>query len=343
MSSTPFSSVSKNAWGPLGSPSVSSPQETKANLTRKSLLIGERIIERIVSLAGLSSIFIIALIFIFLFKEAFHFFLTATPLDLIGKVLYDDWLEKNVFNMLWQPVSDIEPKYSLIPLICGSFLVSFPAIIMASIVGVGCAIYLSEIASNKTREILKPTIELLAGIPSVVLGFLMLVLVATFVQDVFHTKFRLNAFVGAIGIALATLPMIITLSEDALRSVPRELRNASYALGATKWQTIIQTTVPAAISGIGASIILGFGRALGETMVVLMATGNAALITGNMFSSVRTMTATLAAELGEVAQGDEHYYSLFVVGAVLFIFTFILNIAAEIFLNSARKKLRSSV
>lgn len=343
MSSTPSSSNSKNSWGPLGSPRVSSPKETKANLTRKSLLIGERIVEKIVSLAGISSIVIIALIFIFLFKEAFYFFTTASPLELIGKVFYDDWLEKNIFTMMWQPVSEVAPKYSLIPLICGSFLVSFPAIIMATVIGVGCAIYLSEIASNRTREILKPTIELLAGIPSVVLGFLMLVLIATFVQDTFHTKFRLNAFVGAVGIALATLPMIITLSEDALRAVPSELRNASYALGATKWQTILQTTVPAAISGIGASIILGFGRALGETMVVLMATGNAAIITGNMFSSVRTMTATLAAELGEVAQGEEHYYALFVVGAVIFIFTFILNIAAEIFLNNARKKLRSSV
>ncbi len=139
------------------------------------------------------------------------------------------------------------------------------------------------------------------------------------------------------------MPLIITLSEDALRAVPKELRNASYALGATHWQTILKTTVPAAISGIAASIILGFGRALGETMIVLMATGNAAIITGNIFSSVRTMTATLAAELGEVAQGEEHYYALFVVGAVLFSFTFILNVIAEIILSKARKKLRSSV
>lgn len=320
----------------------SSPEETKSFLTRKSLLIGERIIEKMLFIAGLSSSIVIALIFVFLFKEAIHFFATASPFHLIGKVVYDDWLEKNFFNMLWQPVSE-NPKYSLIPLICGSFLVSFPAIIMAAIIGVGCAIYLSELASPKAREILKPAVELLAGIPSVVLGFLMLVLVATFVQDFFHTKFRLNAFVGAIGIALATMPMIITLSEDALRAVPKELKNASYALGATKWQTILNTTVPAAVSGISASIILGFGRALGETMVVLMATGNAALITGNMFSSVRTMTATLAAELGEVAQGEEHYYALFVVGAVLFAFTFVLNIIAEFFLNKTRKKLRSSV
>lgn len=341
MSSSSSPSVFKTSWG-LQSPRGSSPEATRAYLNRKSLLIGERIIEKLLFLAGLSSTFIIALIFIFLFKEAFHFFETASPMHLIGKVVYDDWLEKDIFNMLWQPVSE-EPKYSLIPLICGSFLVSFPAIIMAAIIGIGCAVYLSEIASPRVREILKPAVELLAGIPSVVLGFLMLVLVATFVQDFFGTKFRLNAFVGAIGIALATMPLIITLSEDALRAVPKELKNASYALGATRWQTIIRTTMPAAISGISASVILGFGRALGETMIVLMATGNAALITGNIFSSVRTMTATLAAELGEVAQGDEHYYSLFVVGAVLFAFTFILNIIAEFILNQARKKLRSSV
>ncbi len=315
---------------------------TKVLLTRKDQRLGERIMEKILLIAGVSSILIIALIFIFLFNEAIYFFKTASPLELIGKWVYDDWEEKNVFNMMWQPVSDIEPKYSLLPLICGSFLVSFPATIMAGILGIGCAVYLSEIASSKTRELLKPTIELLAGIPSVVLGFVMLMIVATVVQDVFHTKFRLNAFIGAIGVGLATLPIIVTISEDALRAVPQELRNASYALGATKWQTIFGTVLPAAVSGITASLILGFGRALGETMVVLMATGNAALITGNIFSSVRTMTATLAAELGEVAHGEEHYYALFVVGAVLFAFTFILNIVSESILHKTRQRLKGA-
>lgn len=316
--------------------------ETRHVLTRRMRFLSERIAEKLLFLAGTSSIVLIALIFIFLFKEALFFFSTASPMDLIGKVVYDDWLEKETFNMLWQPVSEV-PKYSLIPLICGSILVSLPAILIASLFGIGCAIYLSEIASTRVREILKPAVELLAGFPSVVIGFLMLSLVASFTQEVFNTKFRLNAFVGAIGIAIATMPLIITLSEDALRAVPKELRNASYALGATRWQTILGTTVPAAISGICASIILGFGRALGETMIVLMATGNAALITGNIFSSVRTMTATLAAELGEVAHGEEHYYALFLVGALLFVFTFILNIFAEIILNRARKKLRASL
>lgn len=314
--------------------------DIKATLMKKDRRIGERIVEKVLFAAGISTIVIIALIFVFLFKEAVLFFQTAHPMQLIGRTVYDAWEEKNIFNMMWQPVGD-EPKYSLLPLICGSFLVSFPATILAAFFGIGCAIYLSEIADQRTREFLKPTIELLAGIPSVVLGFVMLMLIATTIQNVLHTKFRLNAFVGAVGVGLATLPIIITLSEDALQAVPNELRNASYALGATKWQTIFGTVIPAAVSGITASIILGFGRALGETMVVLMATGNAALITGNIFSSVRTMTATLAAELGEVAHGEEHYYALFLVGAILFLFTFVINIISETILHKMRQRLKA--
>jgi len=275
----------------------------------------------------------------FFSRKPFGSFFTANPFDLIGKWLYDDWEGHYVFKMMWQSVSEV-PKYSLIPLICGSLLVAFPATIISGILGLGCAIYLSELAPSKVREILKPTLELLAGIPSVVIGFVMLAFVATFAQNMFHTKFRLNAFVGAMGVALAVLPIMITIAEDAMRAVPKELRDASYALGATKWQTVWGTVVPAAVSGISAAIILGFGRALGETMIVLMATGNAALVTGNIFSSVRTMTANIAAELGSVAQGSEHYYALFLVGAVLFTFTFVLNLVSEIVLNKMRQKLR---
>ena len=308
-------------------------------LTTKDTRLGEWLIERFLLIAGISSMLIIALIFVFLFKEAVRFFATANPFDLIGKWIYDDWEGRTVFKMMWQSISEV-PKYSLIPLICGSFLVAFPATIISGILGIGCAIYLSELAPAKIREILKPTLELLAGIPSVVIGFIMLAFIATFAQDIFHTKFRLNAFVGAMGVALAVLPIMITIAEDAMRAVPKELRDASYALGATKWQTVWGTVVPAAVSGISAAIILGFGRALGETMIVLMATGNAALVTGNIFSSVRTMTANIAAELGSVAQGSEHYYALFLVGAVLFTFTFVLNLVSEIVLNKMRQKLR---
>ncbi|HOW88061.1 MAG TPA: phosphate ABC transporter permease subunit PstC [Candidatus Omnitrophota bacterium] len=308
-------------------------------LFKKDVHWGEWLIQKALLLAGISSILIIALIFIFLFREAVRFFHTGTPMDLIGKWVYDDWEERNVFTMMWQSISEV-PKYSLIPLICGSFLVAFPATLISAVLGIGCAVYLSEIAPYKVRETLKPALELLAGIPSVVIGFVMLAFIATFVQDLFHTKFRLNAFVGSLGVSLAVLPIMITISEDAMRAVPKELRDASYALGASKWQTIFGTVLPAAVSGISAAVILGFGRALGETMIVLMATGNAALVTGNIFSSVRTMTANIAAELGSVAQGSEHYYALFLVGAVLFTFTFVLNLFSEIVLSKMRQKLR---
>ncbi|MBU9889563.1 MAG: phosphate ABC transporter permease subunit PstC [Candidatus Omnitrophica bacterium] len=308
-------------------------------LKKKEVRFHEWLVEKFLLIAGISSALIIALIFVFLFKEAVQFFFTASPLDLIGKWIYDDWEERHVFNMMWQSISEV-PKYSLMPLICGSFLVAFPATVISLVLGVGCAIYLSELAPSQVRETLKPTLELLAGIPSVVIGFVMLAFIASFLQDIFHTKFRLNALVGAIGVALAVLPIMITIAEDAMRAVPKDLRDASYALGATKWQTVWGTVVPAAVSGISAAAILGFGRALGETMIVMMATGNAALVTGNIFSSVRTMTANIAAELGSVAQGSEHYYALFLVGAVLFTFTFLLNIVSEIVLNKMRQKLR---
>jgi len=308
-------------------------------LTEKESRASEWLIEKILAFAGIFSILIIALIFIFLFKEAVMFFKTASFLDLIGKWQYDEYEGKTVFKIMWQAVSEV-PKYSLIPLMLGSFLVAIPGTIIASFFGIGSAIFLSEIAPNQLRESLKPTLELLAGIPSVVIGFFMLAVAATFIQKVFHTKFRLNAFVGSLGVALCTFPIIVTLVEDALRAVPKELRDASYALGATRWQTIFGTVIPAAVSGISAAILLGFGRALGETMIVVMATGNAALVTGNIFSSVRTMTANIAAELGSVDRGSEHYYALFLVGAVLFTLTFIVNLISEIILNKMRRKLR---
>ena len=310
-----------------------------SEITRKQFRWNEWLIEKMLYAAGISSVIIIILIFVFLFKEAVWFFNSASPLDLIGKWVYDDWEEKNVFKLMWQAVSEV-PKYSLIPLLCGSFLVALPATLIAAVFGVGSAIYLSEVASPKVREVVKPALELLAGIPSVVVGFFMLMVAASLIQNFFHTKFRLNAFVGALGVAICTYPIIVTIVEDALRAVPKELREASYALGATKWQTIWGTVVPAAVSGISAAIILGFGRALGETMIVVMATGNAALVTGNIFSSVRTMTANIAAELGAVARETEHYYALFIVGAVLFGITFILNLFAEMVLSKMRAKLR---
>ncbi len=336
----PLNSVSlQNAESRAAAGPGDSALEMTALLTRREQRWSERFLEGLIFFAGISSILIITLIFIFLFREAFVFFKTARLWDTIGKTVYDAWEEKNIFNMMWQPVGEI-PKYSFIPIILGSILVSLPATLMASVIGIGCAVFLSEIAAPRVKEVLKPALELLAGIPTVVIGFVMLWLLASFLQDHLHTKFRLNAFVGSIGVAITTLPIIISLSEDALSAVPKELRDASYALGITRWQTIIHTVIPAAVSGITAAVLLGFGRALGETMIVVMATGNAAIITLNPFSSVRTMTATIATELGEVSHGDEHYAALFLVGAVLFFMTFLLNLISEIIVSRMRKQLR---
>lgn len=300
--------------------------------------IQEFIIEKLLFAGGIAAIVFIALIFIFLFKEGIRAFFLIKPIEFIGTYILD-FDDNRVFACMWQPVGE-SGKYSIIPLLIGSFLVALPATVISTVLGVGCGIYLAEIASIRIRDIVKPAIELLAGIPTVVIGFLCLTILATFIQNVFHTTFRLNAFVGAIGVSLVIIPVIASITDDALRAVPNELREASYGLGATKWETIWKAVVPAGISGVTASIILGMGRALGETMIVIMATGNAALVTGNIFSSVRTMTATIAAELGAVPQGGEQYCALFLVGAILFFITFALNLIAEIIISRMRKKLR---
>ncbi len=296
----------------------------------------ESIIKLFFALNGIAALVFIVLIFIFLFKEGFR------ALDHIGLLdfLYTsrdniDGVKETVYQ--WYPTSE-EPRYSLIPLILGTLLTSIPATILSTILGVAAGIYLSEIANPKWKEFLKPMIELFAGIPTVVLGFIMLVFGASFFNDLLHPDNRLNAFVASIGLSFVIIPVIASLTEDALHSIPNDLRRASYGLGATKWQTISKVILPAAFSGVSASIILGFGRAIGETMIVLMAAGNAANITSNIFLSVRTMTATIAAEMGEVSQGSDHYFSLFFIGIVLFTITFILNLIAEIIINRMRKK-----
>lgn len=285
---------------------------------------------------GTMALIFIILIFVFLFKEGFK------ALDHIGLLdfLFTDRADasgtlERVFQ--WYPTSE-EPRYSLIPLLLGTFLTAFPATIISTLLGVGAGIYLSEVANPKFKEFLKPMIELFAGIPTVVLGFIMLVIGASFFNDLLNPANRLNAFVAAIGLSFVIIPIIASLTEDALHSIPNELRMASYGLGATKWQTVSKVILPAAFSGVSASIILGFGRAVGETMIVLMCAGNAANITTNIFLSVRTMTATIAAEMGEVSQGSDHYYSLFFIGIVLFTITFFLNLIAEIIINKMRKK-----
>ena len=307
-----------------------------AKKIRKSTRVKEGFIKFFFAVNGAMALVFIILIFVFLFKEGFK---ALEHIGLIDFLFLDrsefDGTVNRVYE--WYPTSE-EPRYSLIPLLLGTLLTALPATIISTIFGVAAGVYLSEIANPKFKEFLKPLIELFAGIPTVVLGFIMLVIGASFFNELLHPANRLNAFIAALGLSFVIIPVIASLTEDALHSIPNELRMASYGLGATKWQTITRVILPAAFSGVSASIILGFGRAIGETMIVLMASGNAANITTSIFNSVRTMTATIAAEMGEVSQGSDHYYALFFIGIVLFTITFFLNLIAEVIINKMRKK-----
>ena len=230
----------------------------------------------------------------------------------------------------WMPTSKPSPQLGVLPLILGTLLVSLVAILIALPLGLGVAIYLSELAGEKARNYLKFTIELLAGIPSVVYGFFGLVVLVPIVQRVFHLDVGETAFTGSLILAIVALPTIITVSEDAMRNTPKALREGSLALGATKWQTTYRVVIPSSISGISAAVVLGIGRAIGETMAVLMVTGNAAILPPTLFQPVRTIPATIAAELGEAPAGGTHYQSLFLLGCILFVITMVISIIAEI-------------
>jgi phosphate transport system permease protein len=239
---------------------------------------------------------------------------------------------------LWQPVSGV-PKVSMIPLFIGTLKTTLVSMVVAVPVGVAGALFAAEFAPRRLREILKPTIELLAGIPSVVLGFFALMVLASFMQDTFGLSSRLNAIVAGLGLALAIVPVIFTVAEDALTAVPRSYREASLALGATPWETAWKLVLPAAAPGILAACVLGFGRAIGETMIVLMASGNAAIVSPSLTDSVRSMSATIAAEMGEVVVGSPHYSLLFFIGVELFLFTFVLNMLANVWTKKVLQRL----
>jgi phosphate transport system permease protein len=244
-----------------------------------------------------------------------------------------------LFTSVWNPVAwEGDPKYGIGAMVVSTFMVTLGALAIAVPLGIGTACYLSDIAGHRTREIAKPIIEILAGIPSVVIGFLGIVLVGPFIAKIFGLPNGLNAVNGSILLAIMALPTIISLSEDALKSVPRSYTEASLALGGTKWQTIVRVKVPAALSGIIAACMLGMGRAIGETMTVLMATGCAPAVPHSFLDSVRTLTATIAIELGEVAYNTTHYYALFAVGLVLFVISFMINLASDVILNKYQQK-----
>jgi len=274
----------------------------------------ERILEALIRIAGVSVIIIVALIFLFLLKEGFPTFIEVTPGELLGQ--------------RWYPIED---RYGILPLLVGSLAVTVGAVIIAVPLGLVTAIYLGEIAPLWQREILKPVIEILAGIPSIVLGFFGWIVLAPTIQKL-GAPSGLTAFTGSLILAYMSLPTIVSITEDALYSVPKEYRDGSLAIGATRWQTIWHVVVPAARSGIVIAVMLGIGRAIGETMAVMLVTGNAANIpsgAGFFFQPVRTMTATIAAEMGEVAQGSLHYSVLFGIGIILFAITFLINSLAS--------------
>lgn len=232
----------------------------------------------------------------------------------------------------WVPVSD-NPRFGLIGLLIGTIKVTIIAMLIAGPLAILAALYTACFASKRTKEIIKPIIEMLAAFPSVVIGFFALIVLATFFQDIFGYGSRLNAFVGGVAMALAAIPIIYTISEDALSAVPKTYTEASLALGASKWQTAFFVILPAATPGIFAALLLGIGRVFGETMIALMATGNAALLSANPFESVRTFAATIGAEMAETVFGETHYSVLFFIGSLLFIFSFVLNAVAEFYVK----------
>ncbi len=308
-------------------------------LTRKPRHV-ERAAELLLRIVALTSIAAIVLILVFVAREALPILTSAVVQRevSIGSMFGTITQADGSSDFVWQPVSDI-PKYSIIPLILGSFKVTLIALFIAAPISIGAAVYVSELAGRRQREIIKPVIELLAGIPSVVIGFFALIVLATWVQKTFGTEHRLNALVAGIGLSLAVCPLVFTVSEDALRAVPGSYRTAALALGSDRFQMIMRVVLPAALPGILASIVLGFGRAIGETMIVVLASGNAALVSGSIGVSTRTITATIAQELGEVVVGSPHYHVLFALGALLFLSTFVLNFLGERVIHGLRRKL----
>ena len=346
-------------------------EETSKNeLLRKKLYLSDRIAKFLITSIAVISFVSIALIFVFIFREALPIFSYSVEVESyreeelemesygeehieiersdqgasINNNQFDQFgnekdklklksIWENIFSTVWEPISN-NPRYGIIPLVIGSFKVTLIAILIAAPISILAALFTSTFAPRWAREIMKPAIEILAGFPSVVIGFFALVVLATFLQDVFGYKYRLNAFVGGVALSLAVIPIIYTVTEDALSAIPKSYIEASYALGAEKWQTALYVVLPAAAPGIFAAVLLGIGRAFGETMIVLMATGNAPILSASLIDPVRTMSATIGAEMAEVIFGELHYNVLFLLGSILFLFSFTLNAIAEFYVRN---------
>jgi phosphate transport system permease protein len=279
------------------------------------------LIAKFILLNGIISIIVLGLILTFLVYNSINFFRQYPIFDFLT-------------GTQWSPT--VVEKFGFIPLLVGSLEVAFGAILIAVPLGIGVAIYIGELAPRLIRETIKPIIEVLAILPSVVIGFIGLKTIVPIIKELFGLSIGLTALSGSIMLAFMALPTIISISEDAINAVPKRLRHASLALGATKWETTIRTVVPTASSGIIAAVLLGLGRIVGETMAVLMITGNSPRIVFSWLQPVRTITATIAAEMGETVQGGLHYSALFAIGLILFIITFMINLIADRYVGRIR-------
>lgn len=296
-------------------------------ISRRLRNLKERAIRAFFFLNGILAVVVLAGIFVLLLSSAIPAFREIN-------------LKEFLFGALWDPTSPIRASYGTLTQIYSTFLVTLGAMILAVPVGLAAAAYLSDVAPGRVREIIKPVVEILAGVPSVVIGFLGIVVLGPALSKLTGQSHGLNALNGSILLAIMSLPTIISISEDSLAAVPRSYSEGSLALGGSRWQTLLRVKFPAALSGIIAAVMLGMGRAIGETMTVLMATGNARSFPHGLFDSVRTMTSNVAIELGEVPYFTTHYYALFAIGLVLFLLTFLINLAADRVLHKYRERER---
>jgi phosphate transport system permease protein len=310
----------------------------------RSGALSDRIARITITGSALLAILSLILIFIFIGKEALPIFTSAEvrqEANLTKMFMPQSARVGADAEHTWQPVSEL-PKYSLLPLLAGTLKVTIIAVLIAIPLAVLAALYTAEFAPPWAREVIKPAIEILAGIPSVVVGFFCLIVLAGWLHSAFGWTFRLNAMTAGIGLSLAVIPIVYTVCEDAFSSVPQTYREGSIAMGASSWQTAARVVLPAAMPGVLAACVLGFGRAIGETMIVLMASGNAAILSFSPTDSIRTFSATIAAELGEVVVGSAHYHVLFFIGAFLFLITFAINLFGHWWVGRLQKKLQGA-
>jgi phosphate transport system permease protein len=287
---------------------------------------GELLIEGLIYLCGWSAILFVAAIFFFVFIE-------AAPLAVQGFDFVEFFTSVN-----WRPTSNVRPQFGTLALLIGSLCVTGLAMLMAVPLGLGAAVYISEFASGRTKEVLKVVVELLAAIPSVVWGFIGMMVIGPIIIRFTGTPVGVNLLNGSLILALMSVPIIVSIAEDALKAVPDSYREAALSLGANQWEVVYRVLFPAAKNGLLAAVLLGVGRAIGETMAVLMVTGHAIQIPRSLLDPVRTLTATIAAELGETVQGDTHFRTLFLIGLVLFALTFIVNLIADLIVKGIRSE-----